>query len=151
MNSDNRLMKITLWISISLYVLSLFFSGFSTSGIQKNDDIGLFLVLFGWYDVFGGNAGYTWLANPVLWGAWLVIRDPKKSFVFGLIASTIMLLFAFSRTIKSPVPCGSWLESSDCPHLTITKLYLGYYLWIASAIVSVSGNSFRILSVQSRR
>lgn len=146
MNMNNRLLKIMLWISISLYVLSLFFSGFSTSGIQKNDDIGIFLVLFGWYDVFGSSAGYTWLANPVLWGSWLIIRDPKKAFVFGFIAITIMLLFAFSRTIKSPGPCGSWLESSDCPQVTITKLYLGYYLWLASATVSVLGNLFRILS-----
>lgn len=149
MNSDKHRLKITLWISISLYVSSLFFPGFSTDGPQKNDDIGIILVVFGWYDVFGNGAGYVWFANPLIWFAWSTIRNPKRSVIFGLCAFTLMLLFAFSKSITRTGPCGSWLEPSDCSQVSISALHVGYYLWIASAVAFVSGNFIRILSNQA--
>jgi hypothetical protein len=151
MITDNRSLKITLWISACLYTFSLFFSGFSTTDIQNNQEVGILLVLFGWYDIFGSGAGYVWLANPIIWGSWLTIRNPKKSFIFALVAFSLMLLFAFSKSVRIAEPCGSWLESSDCPEVSISDLRLGYYLWLASAVTSVFGNLFRMLSLQRDR
>jgi hypothetical protein len=138
----DRTSKLTLWTSIGFYLLSLFFTGFSYG--YDNNDAGFVIVLFGWYDIFGSLAGFTWLANPLIWLGWISVRYAKKSLMYGLTAFLLMAIFAFTKSITNPGPCGSWLEPSYCPQLKIEKLNLGYYLWIASAISLVIFNIYSL-------
>lgn len=140
--NHKRIVNITFIISLALYSLSLFFKCYYDK--RGSGDEGLTLLIFGGIGVLGGGAGITWLANPLLWYAWLKRSDAEKS----RIASFLSCFFSLFFLGFDSIPCaGGGSGGTDmffsCNDLKIYSYGLGYYLWLASSLVFLIGNCFR--------
>lgn len=110
-------------ISTIFYFLSLFFNGYyeihNENGVQ-----GFFLVIFGFFFIFNGGASFTWLANPVIWLSWRYRKHINLSLFLSITASlTSLSFFLFNIGTNNQLMC--------CDTI-ITKIGIGYYLWILS-------------------
>lgn len=143
MNKKEIVFKLTFWLSILLYIISLCFSGYSNPN-SNDDNLGYQLVLFGWSEVFAEGAGYVWLANPLLWYSWISMRNTYRSLLFGFLSMVLASTFMFSNKIMPIGMCGSWLEPMNCSPIFIISKNSGYYLWLFSSIVITVGNLYRM-------
>lgn len=116
-------------LSIALYILSMFFTPFYVADpkadIYSNS---LFMLLSGWMAVLGGGLFLTliWLANPLyFFGAFLVLNKEK----FAVVPVTLSLLLAFYFLTLDSV-----MDGESGATTAITKLGLGFYIWISSFI-----------------
>ena len=130
--------QIFILISISLFLLSLFFP--LAYSIDRYDVTGHFHslsgLLLGWIGVLLGY-DLSWLANVSYLASLILCKRIEFSFCLSLIT----LLFALSfLTLERRVDLLSW------DYLRITKLGLGYYLWFASFFVFWLGQTFLFIS-----
>lgn len=136
--------KITLSISLLLYIGSLIYPAFCTIN-SCYENLGIILLFFGGIAFFQGGAGLIWLGNPILFYSWIKIKNEKKSLIGSGIATALCISFLFFKNVPNPGTCGSFLEPMPCGDLEITEIKLGYILWAASAGVLFAGNCLRFL------
>ena len=94
-------------------------------------------LLLGWQGIFVGN--FAWTANVLLLASAVLLLTSHAraaaicagiALVVGL--QTLMLLGA--RVIA---------DEGGVTHMTMSRLYIGFYLWIASIVVVLAGSLWR--------
>ncbi|MYM39444.1 hypothetical protein [Duganella qianjiadongensis] len=88
------------------------------------------LLVFGWLGITTGT--YTWLANPILFYAWISMFQSRyrSSALAAIIALLLMISFFFQSTVVS----------SEAPtYSKIVGYGAGYWLWIGSAVIQIVG------------
>lgn len=117
-------------LSLTLYLLSMFFTPFyvanEESDIYSNS---FFMLLMGWMAILGGGLIPTiiWLANPLyFFGGFLILNKEK----FGVVLITISVFLALYFTTLDSI-----MDGESGATTAITKLGVGFYLWIASFII----------------
>ncbi|MCE4065418.1 hypothetical protein LXM63_09940 [Chryseobacterium gleum] len=119
-------------ISIFIFILSLPFTAVYT---EPHNVDGLTCLLLGWAKMSGG--GIAWMANPLLLTAafLLLMKKPKASLVISFLAFALTLCFLAVKEITV----------DEAGHQNpITGYGPGYYLWIASCISMILGNTIFI-------
>ena len=117
---------LTLFLSIVLYVLSMCFVFFFVEIEEYLNKYGFLTFVMGGLFQFIVSISFTllifltWLANPILWLAWIHIKRPKRSLYLSLVSSTLSFSFIF------------WSYDDKV-------LGLGYFLWLASSLVVLFG------------
>src|SRR6476620_3012232 len=80
----SKFKSIVLILSIGLFIISLFNICFCT---DDNCRTSIEALLIGWLAMLTGGAAISWLANPFLVTAWVLLTKNKKSaWIFALIA-----------------------------------------------------------------
>jgi hypothetical protein len=131
LENDKYIVKVSLLTSISFYFLSLPLICYCTIECASS-----FLALaFGWLGVFEGGAGLTWLANPLLWFCWIGRKNLNMSFYLSLFSTLISLSFMLFPTI---------MHNEAGHYSEITEYGLGYWLWVLSSLIMLSGNTLRL-------
>jgi hypothetical protein len=97
------------------------------------------LLVFGWMGLLSGT--FAWLANPLLFGSWVLLAMSKYRVAFYL--SLGALLFAVSFLLHSEV-----ISSTKPSYSKIVGYGIGYWLWIASALILAVGAG--VLSFRSK-
>ncbi len=122
-------------VGIGLFAFSLFNVCFCTDNGCRTSIESLFI---GWLAMLTGGAAITWLANPFLIITWiLLIKNKKSAWLFGLIASIISISFLKFQVI---------IENEAGHYNSITKIGLGYWLWLSSCFTTFIGSmAIRIL------
>jgi hypothetical protein len=117
-------------ISIVCYGISLTQDAFCT---QSSCVLADGALIVGWAGLYMGGIMLTWMANPLIFMAWLTVRRfPKISNICSVTATTLMLSFLCYKQIYNHQD--EW--TSD-----ITHYGLGYYLWVATGVSMVIGNA----------
>ncbi len=137
MKQFSKYKYIVLGLSFLIYSISLFCEAFY---IDRTDydawSFSLGLVAMGWLGMLFGSAGaFVWLANPILFIAWIAtcIRE-RVAIGLGAVATTIALCFYL---FVDEIITGENGAYSD-----ITQYCLGYWLWLLSMIVFTVGLIF---------
>jgi|GEM_PF-390236 len=134
--------KTTLVISIGLYAISLTQQGYCISGACGNHWYGISLVAMGAVGGIMSIAGLTWYANPALWAAWSQIdKHPKWAVIFSFIGTLLAASFLSATKISDLKPN---ITSS------ITGYQPGYWLWLASASVMLTGSFITCLIAKNQ-
>lgn len=129
-------------VAVGLFVFSFFYICFCTENRCRSSSEAF---LIGWLAMLTGGAGVTWLANPFLIIAWiLLIKNKKIAWLFGLIASLLSISFLKFQVI---------IENEAGHFSPILKIGIGYWLWLASCVITFIGAlTIRILKyINSRR
>jgi len=86
------------------------------------------LLLIGWLGLLDGI--FAWLANPVLFAAWIFSFAGKKklALLFAPLASVFMVAFLFRQSI---------IVSEAPTYAKITGYGAGYWLWLTSAMLAI--------------
>jgi len=122
-------------ISLIFFLFSLTQDAYSTidsSGYIKSAN-SFYLLLVGWIGAIMGEGGAAicWVANPLIFIAWVFYRKNLKisliSAVFSLVFSLLFLFF--KEVIVSEAPT----------FLKIIELKLGYWLWVLSIVIFTIG------------
>jgi len=128
--------KHLLILSMTIYAISL-----SQKTYCTNDDCGgywsgLMCVLVGILGLGKGGAHLAWLANPVLFLAWMTYgKNPKFSFILSGLAGLIAVSFLLA---------GEIVADEGGHYRQITGYALGYWLWVISMVVIFYGNAWTI-------
>lgn len=129
----------TIWLtSLIVFGLSLFSPTYCTN-VKCSEPLSGFLdLLFGWFAaLFMGSTYFAWFANPFFITA---IFTNKKSPVLSLIFSIIA--FAIGLTFLK----GGQVLLNEAGHKGyITKLHIGYWLWITSMAVMIVASLLPII------
>jgi len=122
--------------SLSLYLLCLPFDAFCGAG---RCCAGYLILLFGPLDLSASATNWTWLANPVLFGAWITLALGAKlrSVALGL-AALALSLAAFVLAISFLFRREIVMDASGTLHL-ITGYGVGYWIWLSSIAVCCFG------------
>ncbi len=124
--------KVALYVSICLFCISLLSDAFyCTASAPRSGFPGWQLFFFGWAALPHG--GVSWLANPAMAAAWLLLASHRPVLSGGLAALglTLMLSFLLVSEVASMYEDG----------IVRPAAYgAGYALWVASAIVSLLGS-----------
>ncbi len=101
---------------------------------------GLHLLLLGWMGMLAGGAGFCWLANPLIFAAWILYKREKTSLILSGIALFIAISFTFFDSIMI----------NEAGHYgDISKYLSGYYLWLLSILSFFSANLY--IRLQAKR
>ena len=135
----NKIVKVAFLISIGLFIIALTQCAYCTTSIcRPGYDAFICGALLGF--LMGGGA-ITWLANPFLFIAWISAKkNPTLSLVASLAAALIALSFLFFHGVAD----------DEAGHInSIISYKLGYWLWLSSAAIILTGNVITFL--QSRK
>ena len=124
-----------LLISVALFLISLSQPAMLLDGSPTGDRWEcLVLLCMGWIGVFGGV--FAWLANPALAIAWifLLLRKNRHAAVSLIISLGFALTFLFEKHWER--------DTSGTNTANITGHGIGYWLWIASIVVALTGALF---------
>jgi len=133
--SEKSAKRVVLIISIGLLISSLTQKCYCTTTLCNDSS---FVFLLGPLGFFYSWAGATWLANPLLITSWIVInRNPKMSLITSLLATILSLCFLLFHKI---------LDNENGDVREITGYQLGYWLWVASSVSMLIGNSLLCFS-----
>jgi glycerol-3-phosphate acyltransferase PlsY len=125
---DKKLERGILLGSVILFLLSLTQKCYCTTA-ECADSIMAFLL--GWAALFSGGAGLTWLANPLLFAAWLTLNKKlKTSMLLSVFAALISLSFLLFDAV---------LDNESNQMHPVISYRPGYWLWTASALVMLAG------------
>lgn len=117
-------------LSILAFAISLTQECYCTTDSCGNSAMALIVGPLGL--CFGG-AGFSWLANPLLFIAWFsIMKKPLKTFIISMLSAALMLLFLFFKQIISD-------EAGN--YSTIVSYKLGYWLWLLSVGIMLVGSS----------
>ena len=127
--------KITLTLSLSTLVLSLFFPAFYIDRPENPAawSNSFMLLFFGWTFPLGGAfvPFAFWLANPIyIMSIIFIIRKKINGIYLSYVPFTIALIFSQMRSI---------MTSESGSQTDITSLELGYKLWLASFAILTFG------------
>ena len=128
---QSKFAKTGLWISLALYVICLTQDGYYIDGADPEAWSPAYGLLFiGWIGIFAGM--FAWLANPLLFASWFLLATSRHRAAFFV--SLGALLFAMSFLLHSEV-----ISSAAPTYSRIIGYGMGYWLWIASALILVVG------------
>lgn len=126
---DIKFKKVILNLSILAFAISLTQECYCTSASCGNSTMALIVGPLGL--CFGG-AGFSWLANPLLFIAWFSFRaKPLNTVIISVISVALMLSFIFFKQIISD-------EAGN--YSTIVSYQLGYWLWLLSGGIMLAGS-----------
>ena len=124
----SKLKTIVLIIGVGLFFFSLFNNCFCTDNGCRTS-IEAFLI--GWLTMLTGGASITWLANPFVIIAWVLLTKNKKvAWVFALTAFILSISFLKFQTI---------IENESGQLNRITNITIGYWLWLSSCATTFIG------------
>ena len=116
-------------LSIGLFFFSLFNVSFCT---RERCWSSIEAFSMGWLATLMGGAALTWLANPFLIIAWILLfRNKHYSWVFALFALLICLSFLLFDVI---------IDNEAGIERSISKVSIGYWLWLSSCTVTFIGS-----------
>ena len=139
MNEDKKLKRVILLISVILLLTSLTQKCYCTTA-NCGDSIMVFLL--GWFAVFKGGAGISWLANPLLLSSWLVLKtNLKLALVLSLLATMFSLFFLVFDSI---------LANETGQYQQIISREAGYWLWLLSCASMFAGSLVLFVKQRSR-
>lgn len=120
-------------LSVLLFVISLALDGFY---LETKDPRAwspcIWLLLFGWMGLFAGMV--AWLANPVLFFAWICMA--VRPLRWGALAAALLaLLLALTFLLHTSI-----ITDEGGGRANITGYGLGYWFWLASMIVALLGS-----------
>lgn len=125
---QERICNWTVGISACLFGLALWLPAFYTDG---SSIAGLTCLFVGWMTVLDLDAGFTWIANPLIfWGWVLSARAKRNGWVVALFSSLIAISFLWADSIISHEAGGT---------SKITKVGFGYWIWLSSHLVALAG------------
>jgi hypothetical protein len=128
----NPVARVTLILSVALYVAALTQECYCTSMACGGHWSGFFILAMGAIGGIMSLAGLTWYANPLLWVAWSQLnKSPKKALAFSVAATALASGFLLFTQITDITPGRS---------AYITEYRLGYWLWLASAATVTVGS-----------
>jgi FtsH-binding integral membrane protein len=116
--------QVALVLSFSLFGFFLFCKCYC---IENDCTPSFFALLLGWM----GNI--SWLANPLLIIAWYRLSKRKSNtWIFGLLAILASLSFLWFNKV---------LINEAGHYSSITKLEIGYWLWLFSCAITFIGST----------
>ena len=119
---------IVLILSMGLFIISLFNIGFCT---DNNCRTSMEALLIGWLAMLTGGAAISWLANPFLVIAWVLMTKNKKSaWIYALISLFFSAIFLGFNVV---------IQNEAGHYNAITRVGLGYWLWLASCSTTFIG------------
>lgn len=123
---------IFLILSIALYLTSLTQVCYVHADTRPGDGLlGIVALLFGWGLIPG--EGVAWLANPLLWGAWLTSLMPFTRWLTVTIAA-VALGFSLSFLLVHEM-----MANEGGSRAAVTGYGPGYWLWIVSIVCALIG------------
>ena len=126
------LVRVVLYVSIGLYIASLTQDCYCTTNSCGEKWQGIYITIIG---ALGGTmsaAALTWYANPKIWVSWVLLKKHSyKSVFFALAATIVAISFLFFDKVSG---------NEDGNQVTITGYHLGYWLWVASMLVTLTGS-----------
>ncbi len=134
----SRLKTSILITGLGFFVISLFNISFCTpNGCRTQIET----LLKGWLAILTGGAGLTWFANPLLIVSWILIAKNKKAaWLVGLFATLVSISFLKFKVV---------IENEAGHYNPITKIGLGYWLWLSSCVITFIGSSIiRVLKLK---
>jgi hypothetical protein len=124
----SKFKTVILILVVVLFVISLLNDSYCTT---QGCRTGLDAFISGAFAALSGGAALSWLANPFLFIAWvLLLKNRKSAWIFGLAASIISLYFLRFNYV---------IEDEAGHYNMIVKITLGYWLWLSSCIVIFIG------------
>lgn len=136
----SRATGMLLVLSIGLYVFSLTQYGLlGEGGGYRQDQMGWQLLVFGFFTI---NEYPAWLANPILFTAWILsfLGKHRPAAYFSVASLLLMLSALLIETIDiDPTPIV----------MKVTGYGIGYYSWLASAVTLLAGNA--VFALQAGR
>lgn len=111
--------KVLLFLSIALFIASLFLPCYST---PDDNYYGVAILCGGWL-IFTGIDGIGWFANPLLFIAYIIY---KKLPVLSVLLCSIAFLIAI--TIPEFTSIQSYMDE-------IHSYDIGYWLWVISCLL----------------
>ena len=132
---SNSLNRMVLIISITFIIASFTQKSYCTTS-HCADSLAVFISgVLGFYLSWAGS---TWLANPLLIVSWITInRKPKLSWITSALAAILSLSFLLFNQI---------MDNEGGFYSQIMSYKLGYWLWVASSLSMLIGNSFLYFS-----
>jgi hypothetical protein len=125
----SKIKTAVLIIGFGLFIFSLLNTCFCTDNGCRTS-IEAFLI--GWLAMLTGGAAVAWLANPFLIIALVLVTKNKKSaWLFALTALLFSLSFLKFKTV---------IENEAGQFNLITKIGLGYWLWLSSCLTTFVGS-----------
>lgn len=120
--------RAALLVSVTLYAASLTRDAFCVAG-NCSDWPAWSILVFGMLAIDGTAANMSWLANPLLFAAWIAAFADRAvaSVILGLAALAVGASFLFQTEVITNE--GGLLNP-------ITGLKEGYWLWLASMILA---------------
>jgi hypothetical protein len=120
-----------LYLSLLLYGASLLTNVFT--GL-----LGAVALAFGWMEALyfrrevGVWVAFAWFANPLIWGAWILIA--QAAYRRALLLSALAVLLGLGLLTGTRIVISGSGTTMNLPTLSI-----GYWLWIASLAVALIG------------
>lgn len=112
-----------------LNIISLFNLCFCPEGGCRSS---IEALLIGWMAMFNGGAAITWLANPLLVTAWiLLLKSNRSAWFFSLISAVLSALFFEFPGI---------VENEAGYYSVIKSIEPGYWLWLSSSAATFIGS-----------
>lgn len=127
-------------VSVGIYLLSLLFPCYSTGSTNSHSFMAL---IMGWIGVLSGGAAICWLANPLLWAAWMLFaKKPRVAMFFSMGAFLMAFFFLlFTEVVAN--------ENNQTQRITERKL--GYWLWLGSTLVMLVGSYVQVYRLNVKR
>lgn len=127
-------------ISVGIYLLSLVFPCYSTGSTNSQS---IMALTMGWIGMLSGGAAICWLANPLLWTAWILFtRKPRVAMFFSMGAFLMAFFFLlFTEVVAN--------ENNQTQRITERKL--GYWLWLGSTFVMLVGSYAAVYRLNVKR
>lgn len=130
--------KLAFVASILLFALCLANDAYSTTyDVAGGGHPGVFLLFLGWFGIAWGGT-LAWLANPALGMAWAFFVH--KRYGLSVIAAAAALLLMLSFLFQDMV-----IASVAPTYARITGYFLGYWLWVASAVALLLANAVAVM------
>lgn len=136
-------------LSVALYVACLPRSAISLVGPRCSDWTGWEILLLGWLGIYWlgmelsfSPANMTWLANPVLFMAWMALYRKRnlRARCLSIIALLIGVFIFFDPKVNTPASLDLSYRVTGEPPCQIAGYGIGYWLWLASmATACVAG------------
>jgi hypothetical protein len=121
---------IFLAFSVLLYLGSLALPAIRFA--QGDSYTGFFLLCLGYL-----NGTAHWLANPLVWTAWLLLALRKPVLALIVLGTAVALMLG-ALQVREALWSWSW-NSTTSIRLKVIQLGPGYWVWLSSAIVAGIG------------
>lgn len=125
---DNKTTRSFLFVSMALFIISLTQKAYCTTS-ECSDAFMTFIL--GWAAVFTTAAGISWLANPLLFISWIMIRRKPR---LAMMCSVISFLLAGSFLLFDSI-----LANEAGHSQAITGYRMGFWFWLASHLAMLIG------------
>lgn len=99
--------------------------------------------LLGWFAMFSGGAGISWIANPLLFISWFTL---KKNIQTAVLLSAIATLSSLSFLLFDRIGTS---ESGHSQQILVYKA--GYWIWLSSCATTLVGSVILLLREKMRK